>query len=249
MFKTQSIRLLFWGLFLSVLLSSCASSKKIVYFQGEGALSTLYENNIPKIQPNDILSINVTAVDMKAAAPFNQLNSMGTPTTTAKTYTVQQDGTIDFPILGQLELAGKTRQEAINYLKIKLDKYIVDPGVDINFTNFKVSVLGEVNKPGSFTLPNERLTVLEALALAGDLDIQGKRDNVSVIREIDGKKTTYILDLTKREVLDSPAYYLKQNDVVYVEPNKAKVQNSIVNYTMWVAVASLALTIVSIFKR
>lgn len=249
MFKIQSTRLFFWSLFLSILLNSCASSKKIVYFQGESPLNTLYENNIPKIQPNDILSINISAVDMKAAAPFNQLNAMGTPTTTAKTYTVQQDGTIDFPILGNMVLAGKTRQEAIVFLKGKLDNYIVNPGVDINFMNFKVSVLGEVNKPGSFTLPNERLTVLEAIALAGDLDIQGKRDNVAVIREIDGKKTTYTLDLTKREVLDSPAYYLKQNDVVYVEPNRAKVQNSIVNYTMWVAVASLALTIVSIFKR
>lgn len=250
MFKLQSLRLFLWSLFLSTLFISCASSKKIVYFQGESELNTIYENNIPKIQPDDILSINVTAVDPKAAAPFNQMNQTGNvSTTTAKSYTVQQDGTIDFPILGKVALAGLTRQQATDKIKEELDKYIVNPGVNINFTNFKVSVIGEVNKPGTFTLPNERVTVLEAIAMAGDLSIQGVRENVLVIREQNGKKTTYTLDLTKREVLDSPAYYLKQNDMVYVEPNKAKVQNSVVNYTVWIAAASLIVTLVSIFTR
>ena len=250
MFNTQSLRLIIWSLFFSVLFISCASSKKIVYFQGDAELNTQYENNIPTIQPDDVLSINVTAVDTKAAAPFNQMNQMGaSTTTTAKSYTVQNDGTIDFPILGKVKIGGLTRQKATDLIKTKLNEYIIDPGVNINFTNFKVSVMGEVARPGTFTLPNERATVLEAIAMAGDLTIQGVRENVLVIREIEGKKTTYTLNLTQKEVLNSPAYYLKQNDMIYVEPNRAKVQNSIVNYTVWIAAASLVVTLVSIFTR
>jgi polysaccharide export outer membrane protein len=234
----------------SIIFSSCVSSKKITYFQGDQKVETIYENNIPKIQPDDILSINVSAIDSKAAAPFNQLGQMGATTTTvAKTYTVQQDGSIDFPILGKLHLAGLTRQQATDLIKDKLNQYIINPGVDINFTNFRVSVLGEVTRPNSYIFPTERVTVLEAIAMAGDLSIQGKRENVLVIREKNGQKTTYTLDLTKREVLDSPAYYLQQNDVVYVEPNSAKVQNAVFNYSIWIGAASLVLTLFALLKK
>jgi polysaccharide export outer membrane protein len=250
MLKLQNLRLFTYSLIIILFSISCASSKKIIYFQGDADLNTIYENNIPKIQPDDILSINVTAVDSKAAAPFNQMSAMGvTPTTLAKTYSVQRDGTIDFPILGKISVGGLNRQEATNLIKTKLNQYIIDPGVEVNFTNFRVSVMGEVARPGTFTLPNERVTVLEAIAMAGDLSIQGVRENVLVIREIEGKKMTFTLDLTKKEVLNSPAYYLKQNDLVYVEPNNSKVQSSKINYTVWIAAASLIVTLVSLLKR
>lgn len=248
--KRPALKPIFLGFSILFVLFSCASKKNIVYFQGDANLNTLYENNIPKIQADDILAINVTAVDMKAAAPFNQMNQTGNVTTnTAKNYTVQQDGSIDFPILGKLQLAGLTRQQATDEIKEKLNKYIVDPGVNINFTNFRVSVLGEVARPGNFTLPTERVTVLEAIAMAGDLSIQGKRENVLVIREKNGQKTTYTLDLTKKEVLDSPAYYLQQNDLVYVEPNRAQVQNSVVNYSIWIGAISIAVSLIAIITR
>lgn len=250
MFKFNQFKTLVGFVILSIVFTSCVSSKKITYFQGEANLSTIYENNIPKIQPDDIISINVSAIDSKAAAPFNQLGQMGATTTmAAKTYTVQQDGSIDFPIVGKVHLAGKTRQEATDFIKEKLNQYIINPGVDINFTNFRVSVLGEVNKPGTFTLPTERVTVLEAIAMAGDLSIQGKRQNVLVIREKNGQKTTYSLDLTQKNVLDSPAYYLQQNDMVYVEPNSAKVQNAVFNYSIWIGAASLILTLFALLKK
>lgn len=148
-----------------------------------------------------------------------------------------------------MQLNGLTRTQAIELFKQKLQPYIVNPGVNINYVNFKVSVIGEVSKPGAYTLPNERLTILEALALAGDLTIQGVRENVMVIREIDGVKTTYRIDLTKREALDSPVYYLAQNDVVYVQPNQSKMQSSVVNYTVFISIAGIIISVLSVLSR
>ena len=245
--KFRSLRYLSLSLLLALLFSSCLSRKNIVYFQGDAALTNNYENYIPKIQPDDILSINVTAVDMKAAAPFNQQASEGNVAATIRTYTVQQDGSIDFPVLGKLKAAGYTRQQLTDDIKLRLNQYIVNPGVNINFTNFRVTVMGEVARPGTFTLPAERVTVLEALAMAGDLTIQGVRKKVTVLRELDGKKSTYYLDLTQRDVINSPVYYLMQNDLVYVEPNRNKVQSNSMNYSLWISISSLAVTIATFF--
>lgn len=247
-------KLLLGMIIISAILNSCANSKDVVYFQGDAELNTLYNNNIPTIQPGDKLNINITAADPRAVTPFNQigdqdLKTAGGGATQFKIYTVNQEGLVEFPIIGNLKLANLTLEDASELLKSKLTEYVNDPGVIIKFNSFRISVIGEVTRPGTFVLDNERVSILEAIAMAGDLSIQGKRDNVMVIREFDGKKQTYSVDLTKKESLDSPAFYLKQNDVVYVEPNKSRVQASIFNVTTFISIASLALALITLLTR
>lgn len=239
--------------------SSCGSRKSMVYLQLDSTvMNTVYDSYIPKIQVNDILTISVTAADPKVTAPFNFLSTVGTGNVTQATemalrptYTVDQDGNILFPMIGKINIGGLTRVEAISKIRIALSDYIKDPGVNMNFNNFRVSVMGEVARPGSFTLPTERITVLEALAMAGDLTIRGVRTNVKIIREVEGKKSIHYLDLTKQESLNSPYYYLAQNDVIYVEPNKAQINNSKLgsNTNVIISVASLLITVISVLTR
>ncbi|MGX1639431.1 polysaccharide biosynthesis/export family protein [Sphingobacterium sp. NPDC055431] len=241
------------------LFTSCASRKDLIYFQPDSTqLNTSYELNAPKLQPGDILAISVTADDVRATTPFNQISpyqgASGTIQSTnpfIPTYSVDVNGEIDFPKLGKVKLAGKTRTQAMEFLRKEVARYIVDPGISMEVRNFRVTVLGEVKNPGSFPINNDRITILEALGLAGDLTINGVRNNVMVIREQNGKKEEYRVDLTKKDVLNSPVYYLAQNDVIYVEPNGAKVQSS--KYTqntgVFVSVASLIITMVSVLTR
>jgi polysaccharide export outer membrane protein len=144
-------------------------------------------------------------------------------------YLVNSDGNIQFPIIGDIQLAGMTRTQAIEKLKEELSSYIVNPTISIRILNFRVTVLGDVRNPGTFTIPNERITVLEALGIAGDLLITGERENVLVVRDDDGKKREYRIDLTSESLFSSPVYYLQQNDVIYVEPNRAKRNSSVIN--------------------
>lgn len=250
-----------FGLLIAVLVmfSSCGSRKNMVYFQPDSTqINTLYEQHVPKIQPNDILTIVVTAADPKVTAPFNPLSTMMSTNLTQQTdlalrptYTVNENGNISFPILGEVHLAGMTRTEAIDKLRRDLSEYIKDPGVNINFNNFRVSVLGEVSRPGSFIMPTERVTVLEALGMAGDLTIRGVRENILLIREVDGQKTMHRLDLTQQKTLNSPYYYLVQNDVIYVEPNKAQINNSKLgsNTNVIISIAGLLITVISVLTR
>ncbi|WP_395090545.1 polysaccharide biosynthesis/export family protein [Vaginella massiliensis] len=237
------------------LIFSCASREQLVYFQGDEQerLNSIYEQSIPKIQTNDILAISVTAADVRATEPFNQSSVYQTRSSSdgvfRSTYTVDEDGMIDFPVLGQIKLGGLTRTQAINKMRAELSRYIKDPGVNLTFTNFRVSVMGEVQKPGTFTLPNERVSILEALSMAGDLTIQGVRENVMVIREQNGVKETHRINLTSREALDSPVFYLAQNDVVYVEPNRSKIQSSVVNYSIFVSIAGIIISVISVLSR
>lgn len=254
-----------YGLALLVLIvsviafSSCGSRKSMVYFQPDSTqLNTVYEQNIPKIQQNDILTVVVTAADPKVTAPFNPVSTMTTSSMTQSvdmalrpTYTVDSDGNITLPMLGKVNVEGLTRLEAIEKLRIELSQYIKDPGVNMNFNNFRVSVLGEVARPGSFILPSERITILEALGMAGDLTIRGVRENVTIIREVDGEKIIHRLDLTKQETLNSPYYYLAQNDVIYVQPNKAQINNSKLgaNTNIIISIAGLIITVISVLTR
>jgi len=250
-----------FGLFLlvSMLFNSCGSRKNMVYLQQDSTqINTLYEQYIPRIQQNDILTIVVTAADPKVTAPFNPVSSMSTSNMTQSvdmalrpTYTVDEHGEITLPMLGKIRVAGLTRIQAIEKLRAELNQYIKDPGVNINFNNFRVSVLGEVARPGSFIMPTERVTVLEALGMAGDLTIRGVRENVLLIREVDGHKTMHYLDLTKQKTLNSPYYYLAQNDVVYVEPNKAQINNSKLgaNTNIIISIAGLLITVISVLTR
>lgn len=240
------------------LFTSCASRKDLVYFQPDSTqLNTSYELNAPKLQPGDILAISVTADDVRATEPFNQVspyNSSGTLQNTnpfIPTYAIDVNGDIDFPKLGKINLGGKTRTQAMEYLKSEIGKYIVNPGISMEVRNFRVTVLGEVKNPGSFPINNDRITLLEAIGMAGDLTINGVRNNIMVIREQNGKKEEFRVDLTKRDALNSPVYYLAQNDVVYVEPNGAKIQSSkyTQNTSIFVSIASLIITIVAVVVR
>ncbi len=238
---------------------SCASRKSMVYLQQDSTqLNIVSEQFIPKIQVNDILTIVVTAADPKVTAPFNPVSTLsgGTMSQAAEmamrpTYTVDEKGDIVLPMLGRVHVEGLTRLQAIEKIRAELGGYIKDPGVNMNFNNFRVSVLGEVARPGSFVLPTERITVLEALGLAGDLTIRGVRQNVLLIREENGLKTMHRLDLTQQNTLNSPYYYLAQNDVIYVEPNKSQINNSKLgaNTNIIISIASLLITVISILTR
>ncbi|MGV0947422.1 polysaccharide biosynthesis/export family protein [Empedobacter falsenii] len=237
-------------------ISSCASKKELVYLSGDQQSTTNFEQYIPKIQSSDILAISVSAADIKATEPFNQqsiyqVNSGMQNNPYAKVYTVDENGYINYPLIGNVKVGGLTRTEAENELKSKISKYIVNPGVNINFTNFRITVLGEVAKPGNFSIPNERVSILDALGMAGDLTINGVRKNIMVIREQNGQKQTYNVDLTSKEILNSPVYYLAQNDVVYVEPNNAKISSSkfTPNYSLWISVAGVIISVIAVISK
>lgn len=239
--------------------SSCTTSKEIVYFQdqkirvGEPLKRTEF-----KYKPNDVITIDVSALDDEVVKPFNlapvsysQSNKSAQTNLTKQTYYIDKDGNIDFPVLGKIEISGLSRQEAVSMLKDKISAYVKDPIVTIRVTNFTVTILGEVNNPGAFIIEDERVTLTEALGLAGDLTIYGKRENVFLIREDNGKKTYTSIDLTSINSITSPIYTLQQNDVLYVEPNKARVRSATYNQNNNViisAVATLA-TIVAILIR
>lgn len=221
-------------IFISLFFNSCASKQDIVYFQDIDAIgsSKSIKNFSLTIFPDDMLTISVSALDQDAARPFNlpmaAFSSDGGEVgrATQQTYLVDSEGNIDFPVLGKLKIAGLSRIQATDLIKDLLKQYIKNPIINIRITNFTITVLGEVGSPGSYTIPNERITIIEALGRAGDLTIQARRNNVLVIRENNGKKTYNRINLTSEEVFNSPVYYLTQNDVIYVEPNNARKQAS-----------------------
>lgn len=219
---------------LAVFLYSCGSRQDIVYFQDAdlAAISKPIENYSPIIKPDDALTITVSSLDIEGVRPFNLTvvsytdNDGDIGRTTLQSYLVDSNGNIDFPVLGTLKLAGLNRIQATAMIKDMLKEYINNPIVIIRNVNFKVSVLGEVRNPGVFTIQNDRITILEALALAGDLTINAERHNVMVVREEGNKKTYNRVNLTSEELFNSPMYYLTQNDVIYVTPNNSRVRGS-----------------------
>lgn len=230
---------------LPFLLFSCASRTDLAYLnnvekaKGE---ATSYETIL---QPDDLLSITVSTDSPEVAAPFNlpDIQSNDSDYRGLKTYLIDNSGYIDYPILGKIKLAGLTRTEANIKLVAMISEYVQKPIVNLSIANFKVSVLGEVNKAGSFNIVGERVTILEALSQAQDMTIYGRRNNVLVIREKDGKKTYNRVDLTKADFVNSPYYYLTQNDVVYVEPNKTKINSSVIGPNAYVIISSLSLLV------
>lgn len=237
------------------LLNSCASRTDVAYFQDE----KIGDFTQPKLfydliyQPNDMLTIDVNALDPETVKPFNlatvpySLTLIEARTNTRmQTYIVDKEGEIDFPVLGKVKIGGLTRQEATELLKSKISEYVREPLVNIRITNFTVSILGEVNDPGSFIIQDEKVTLAEALGMAGDLTIFGKRDNILLIREIEGIKKFSIIDLTSVRSLSASTFGLKQNDVIYVEPNNAKVRASSYNQNNSVLISAIgALTSVA----
>jgi polysaccharide export outer membrane protein len=246
-------------LFLILFLFSCASRKDVVYYQGIDEMapsekSTSYEI---KIQPDDLLMIIVSAEDPEIAAPFNLKSvSMVSPSKqdlvrsqeTMQLYLIDANGFIEFPVLGKLKVGGLTRSEVLQLLQQKISVYIKNPIINLRVMNFKVSVQGEVNLPGTYPVASDRITLIEALTMAKDLTIYGKRNNILVIREIDGVKSYNRVDITKAEFINSPFYYLAQNDVVYVEPNKNKINGAAIgpNTGVIISISSLLITLITL---
>lgn len=227
------------ALLTMTMLASCAQVKNIAYFQDK---AIDHPEEIDKhggivIQPKDMISIVVSSRNPELATMFNlpvvsyQAGSEVVTSTAQQRlmgYVVDNDGYIDFPVLGPIQVAGMTRWELSEKIKDTLLKegYLNDAVVTVEFMNFKVSVLGEVNNPGTYTIEGDKVTVLQALSLAGDLTIFGKRENVTVIRELDGERVFYNIDLCSVDMFKSPAYNLLQNDIVYVEPSEIKARQS-----------------------
>lgn len=249
-------------LIISILSVSCVSRKKIAYFQNIEEVDVLEIRYEPKLQPDDLLLILVSAPDTEAALPFNLpaaavigLGNMPLDATNAQpryqTYLVDNMGNVQFPVIGAFKLGGLTRAEAIEKLKRELEKYINNPIVNMRIMNYKISVMGEVARQGSYNITTERVTLPEALSMAGDMTIYGNRNKVLIIREIDGVKTHNFVDMTKADFINSPFYYLSQNDLVYVEPNKTKINSSAIgpNVTVGISAISLLITIVALVTR
>ncbi|HET7361535.1 MAG TPA: polysaccharide biosynthesis/export family protein, partial [Salinimicrobium sp.] len=232
--KTFPRPTLFFGLGLLFLITSCVSGEKITYFQDMENLEQQVDaaKKSLQIKPNDLLAITVSAKNFESVMPFN-LPVVASPslnptsvrgTAQLQTYLVDSDGNIEFPVLGTVHVADLTRQELSDLMQKKISEYVQDPIVNVRIANFQVTVLGEVARPGTYSVPDEYLSLTKALGMAGDLTIYGQRKNVLVIRETDRGKVYEYLDLTDSSVLNSPFYYLQQNDVVYVEPNHAQKQ-------------------------
>ena len=224
---------------LTVLITSCVSRKDVTYFQAaslekDNEVRELQSKYIAKIQPGDILQIIVSSLSPEASAMFNpfppQINTYQNSQTNnlppANGYLVDPQGDITLPLVGKVQLKDLSTTAATELITDKLNKYLQQPTVSMRILNYKVSVMGEVNRPSVYTIPNEQITLPEALSLAGDLTIYGMRNNIMVIRETDGKREFARVDLTRRDLFSSPYYYLHANDVVYVEPTKGKVTSS-----------------------
>ena len=255
-----------FSLFMIGLLAGCATRKDVVYLQDVAPLMqmTVPTNYEMSIYRDDVLGISVSSKEQELVMPFNlplvsyQLGAVYTTQQRILGYLVDTNGEIDFPILGRIHAEGLTRMQLTNLIKNRLIKedLVKDPIVTIQFLNFKISVMGEVNRPGEFSITSDRITLLEALSKAGDLTIYGKRDRVAVIRERGGKQTILLHDLRSADIFQSPCYYLQQNDIVYVEPNNARAGQSNINQNntvgTWLSAVSVlvsAITMIVTFSR
>lgn len=214
------------------LLTSCATKKEIVYFQDADNLAERKNSRTfePIIESNDILYVSISSMNEAVLMPFKRSTGIEGNVSNSNAglqgYLVNVDGDIRFPVIGNVSVAGKTRGQVEAELKSKLSEFITDVVVDVRIMNFKITVIGEVNNPGVYSIADERVTLPQALGLAGDLSEDGRRDNILVIREIDGQHQVSRIDLTKTDFFSSPYYFLKQNDVVYVEPSTKGVKKS-----------------------
>nr|WP_294930690.1 polysaccharide biosynthesis/export family protein [uncultured Flavobacterium sp.] len=225
-----------------------------MYYQNIDGINNLQNTSSyeVKIQPDDLLMIIVSAEDPEIAIPFN-LTSVVLPNKTnlltatgqqtIQSYLVDNNGNIEFPVLGKLQVGGLTRTEVLQSLKDKIGVYIKNPIINLRIMNFKISLQGEVNIPGTYSVASERVTLIEALSMGKDLTIYGKRNNILVIREINGIKSYNRVDITNADFINSPFYYLAQNDVVYVQPNNVKVNASAVGPNTSVIISAISILI------
>lgn len=242
-------------------LLSCASNKKIAYFQDIKSIDRAQLENTaafvePTIQVDDILSVNVFTLDPTSGAVINQAAPTGVVNSVASAaqtgYLVDKNGDIELVVIGKINVVNLTTFEAKELIRKKVSEIFKNPSIEVRFANFKVSVFGEVNAPSTYTIPNEKVTILDALSRAGDLTIYGKRENILVVRDNNGKKEFARLNLNSSDVFNSPFYYLKQNDLVYVEPNKAKVSTNnaaqIQTITVISSIVSILVVAISLFR-
>lgn len=225
-----------------LLFAACSVPKDVAYFQGVDQLTPVQIEQMnqvysSKICPDDLLTITVTAWDPSAVTPFNppvysyaiqgEVN-VGSASQ-LHTYLVDPEGYINFPVLGKMQIIGLSKQEFSDLLQNKIAKYVKDPIVNVQIVNYKVTLMGEVVRPGTINIRNDRLSIIDAIGQAGDLTINANRKNIMIIREINGKKEFGRIDVTDPALFASPYYFLRQNDVVYIEPNNAKKRNA--NYS------------------
>ena len=254
----------------AMLLCSCNSSKDVLYFQDLKSGDNVAVSAVPvpvTVKPEDKISIIVNSRDPQLMALFNlprvtkQMSAVGQTSGSTSVsggqdvlgYTVDSGGEIDFPVLGKIKVEGMTREEIAAYIKNELvtKNLVKDPVVTVEFLNLCVSVLGEVNSPGRYGIDRDKTTIIDALSMAGDLTINGNRNNVTVLRQDGDVQRVYAIDLTSgNDIYSSPAYYLQQNDIVYVEPNEMRARQSTVNgntirsASFWISITSLVMSIV-----
>lgn len=253
---------------LALLLFSCNTSKNILYFQdiAVNQPETIVGEKDITVQPKDQISIVVSSKDPQLAALFNLTRvqyrvgsdiPLGSNNGEVSGYTLDANGDIDFPVLGTLHVAGMTKSQIAALVKKKLidENLVKDPVVTVEFMNLYFSVLGEVKSPGKYTISKDRISLLEAVSMAGDLTIYGKRDAIFVIREENGERVTHWVDIRSKDIFKSPVYYLKQNDVIYVQPNNVRAgqstlnENSVKSVSMWISIASFLTSLgVLLFK-
>jgi polysaccharide export outer membrane protein len=246
-------------LLVAFLLTSCKSKKELWYFQDLKDNQTTQLNfEAAKIQHNDILTIQLSALNPESILPYKFDNSISTNSSFIETlklqgYLVDIDGTISYPILGRIQVAGKSPIELEAHIKKLLEDggHVKNPSVSVRILNSKITILGEVNKPGTYTITEQNLTLPQALGYAGDLTINGERRNVMLIRDVDGVQVVKHIDLTKSDWFTSPYYYIKQNDVIVVSPNDARVKSAgLIGTTgTLMGVISIILTTIVIITR
>lgn len=223
-----SLRKIIFLIYACVILSSCVTKKEVVYFQNAKNFETVVDTDTFKttLKIGDIISIYVSTLDQTATEPYNIFMTRGgSGLGQMVDYLIDVEGNIDYPVLGKIKLVGKTVDEAkeLFITKFTEGQLLRDPVIMIRVLNYRITVAGEVRNPGVYPVSGERVTILEALGMAGDLTIKGRRDNVLVVRDFNGSKTYTRIDLTNKEVFNSPVYYLTQNDYIYVEPNNSSI--------------------------
>jgi len=232
-----------------IVITSCSVNKEVVYFQNAADFETLVDDSAfdTKFKVDDLISIHVSTLDPEASAPFNLIKGAEEGGIRAEQvdYLIDKKGEIDFPVIGEVKLVGLSPSEARELLRKKLADYLKDPIINIRIKNFTVTVLGAVNRPGTYPVNGEQISILEALGMAGDITIKGRRDNIMVIREFNGTKVYDHINLNKKEALKSDVFYLSQNDVVYVEPNKSGKTASSLDQRATIAVSIISVVITS----
>ena len=240
---------------ISILLlaDSCTTSKQILYFQDidTAEIDRIVTEYEPEIKRDDILKIVVSGPDKLVVQPYNltlgEVTTYGStsPANSTLEYHVDKDGYIDFPVLGRIKVLGMTRQSLVEYLTDALKKEVYDPVVYVSFANFKITVLGEVKNPGTYNVTSERITILQALGMAGDLNLTARRDGIILIREDNGLNTHIKIDLKTSDILSSPYFYLQQNDVLYVPASPTRVATATTT-PLWSTILSGVTTLMSV---